>query len=345
MSSSDYTTQLKLRQIDKRLTTQINNDHFNDCDHDENYSNLQIGLQGNDGEKGEKGEKGDQGEKGDKGDQGEKGDQGIVGEKGDQGPIGISPFIIDKFNNITYSNGDLNTLNINVDNSLKTEQIIIPDDIFIVSRRNPCKQPSIFMNTSTDNTRFFYDPNYKNISFDIGNDTKFIINKNKSNYSENGIQVGKNSEISGFFHSNIDKSLYGDNTTPLYLETNLDNNYLTTFNKNSKMIGNISLNDNSILYSQISDNTLQNNSSKFFNAKSLLNQINPVVFTKNSKTYYEFSGQEVSQIIPEICCQNKKTNEYFIDYSKFTPILWKALKEQQLQIDSLTNRISKLENN
>ena len=30
MSSSDYTTQLKLRQIDRRLTTQINNDHYHD---------------------------------------------------------------------------------------------------------------------------------------------------------------------------------------------------------------------------------------------------------------------------------------------------------------------------
>ncbi len=321
MSSSDYTTQLKLRQIDRRLTTQINNDHYYDCNSIDSCSDLQIGLQGC---------------------HGEKGDQG---EKGETGPAGSSPFVTDNFNNISYIDGDINTNNININNSLKTEQIIIPDDILLVSRRNPCKQPSLFMNTSVDNTRFFYDPNYTNLSFDIGNETKFIINKNKSHYSENGIQVGKNSEISGFFHSNIDKSLYGDNTTPLYLETNLDNNYLATFHKDSKMVGNISLNHNGILFNQISDNRLQTNSSDSFNAKSLLNQINPVVFTKDSHTYYAFSGQEVSQILPEVCNVNKKTDVYSVDYSKFTPILWKALKEQQSQIDSLTNRISQLENN
>ena len=158
MSSSDYTTQLKLRQIDRRLTTQINNDHYHDCNVMNSCSDLQIGLQGCHGEKGD------------------------TGEKGETGPAGSSPFVTDNFNNISYIDGDINTNNININNSLKTEQIIIPDDILLVSRRNPCKQPSLFMNTSVDNTRFFYDPNYTNLSFDIGNETKFIINKNNSTY-------------------------------------------------------------------------------------------------------------------------------------------------------------------
>ena len=56
-----------------------------------------------------------------------------------------------------------------------------------------------------------------------------------------------------------------------------------------------------------------------------------------------FIAQEVEKVIPYIVNTNKETGFKSLDYSRITPILVEAIKEQQKMIDNLEKKINDLE--
>ncbi len=53
------------------------------------------------------------------------------------------------------------------------------------------------------------------------------------------------------------------------------------------------------------------------------------------KNQIGFIAQDVNTVLPEVVTHDDSTDIYSIDYSKVVPVLVEAIKEQQLQIDSL----------
>jgi hypothetical protein len=68
-------------------------------------------------------------------------------------------------------------------------------------------------------------------------------------------------------------------------------------------------------------------------------QLNPVNFVYNNDptntNQIGFISEDVRPIMPEVTVWNSGTSTYGIDYAKFTPVLVKAVQEQQAEIDAL----------
>ena len=61
------------------------------------------------------------------------------------------------------------------------------------------------------------------------------------------------------------------------------------------------------------------------------------------KTELGFIAQEVEKVLPEVVTKDKTLEEYrSVKYDKVVALLVEAIKEQQKQIDSLTNKVNKL---
>jgi hypothetical protein len=75
-------------------------------------------------------------------------------------------------------------------------------------------------------------------------------------------------------------------------------------------------------------------------------QINPVKYTRksieNDKIHLGFIAQEVLPLIPEVVEGNNE-DMYGINYAAITPVLVKAIQEQQALIVALQARIEALE--
>ena len=85
-----------------------------------------------------------------------------------------------------------------------------------------------------------------------------------------------------------------------------------------------------------------NDSTTNFNAKSIIDNINPIEFTQGSQNYYGFSKTDLQTHLPQLI--HVENNDVYVDYNKLTPILWKALTEQEKKIELLTIRVDQLEN-
>ena len=75
----------------------------------------------------------------------------------------------------------------------------------------------------------------------------------------------------------------------------------------------------------------------------IINKLNPVNFDwkEDGKKDFGFIADEVEEIIPELVSY-KENEVHGLHYSKLTPILVKALQEQQTQIEELKQEIKKL---
>lgn len=75
-------------------------------------------------------------------------------------------------------------------------------------------------------------------------------------------------------------------------------------------------------------------------------QLKPVEFdwTTNKKHSVGFVADEVNDVYPELVAKDDNGEVTGLDYSKMTAILVASIKEQQTQIDNLTQEINKLKN-
>lgn len=107
----------------------------------------------------------------------------------------------------------------------------------------------------------------------------------------------------------------------------------------------ISQNANTVSYNTSSDLRLKENLDYDFNAINILEQLKPVQFNfiNQPDIHYGFIAQEVLQILPQyVSMCSDKDGYYQMDYSKFTGILCKALKEQQTEITELKSQLNSL---
>jgi hypothetical protein len=98
-------------------------------------------------------------------------------------------------------------------------------------------------------------------------------------------------------------------------------------------------------YAQTSDKTLKENIKPLVYGINEIMQLNPTSYNFIStpdKSNIGFIAQEVKEVLPELIDINDGL--HFISMSEFIPVIVNAMKEQQVQINNLTQRINDLEN-
>jgi hypothetical protein len=85
-----------------------------------------------------------------------------------------------------------------------------------------------------------------------------------------------------------------------------------------------------------------------------VSQLNPVSYDWNTEVYSDMSftdekqigfiAQDIEKIIPELVKTDSEGNKA-VAYDKLTPILVKAIQDQQKEIEELKNRLKILEEN
>merc|ERR1711871_165423 len=115
---------------------------------------------------------------------------------------------------------------------------------------------------------------------------------------------------------------------------------IISLKNNDKQVGSITHKENMTFYNTVlrepSDSTGN------FSVNSLISNIQPIEFTLGSHKYYGFSKNDLETHLPQLVRVDNE--EVYVDYSKLTPILWRALQDQQKQIELLSIRIDQLEN-
>ena len=118
-----------------------------------------------------------------------------------------------------------------------------------------------------------------------------------------------------------------------------------TINDNSAQ-GRITCNNDSTLFTTLSDYRLKEVLEPLPNGLDRLNQLNPVKFKwkKQGSTREGFLAHEVAEIYPEAVSGEKDGKDMqSVDYGRITPLLVKAIQEQQTLIEDLKTRIETLE--
>ena len=117
-------------------------------------------------------------------------------------------------------------------------------------------------------------------------------------------------------------------------------------NSGGSEIGFIKISNTGTTYDTGSDYRLKENAQPIQNGLERLNQLNPVKFDwKEDGTSSEgFIAHEVQEIFPDAVSGEKDAETMQgMDYGRITPLLVKAIQEQQTLIESLTARIATLE--
>ena len=112
------------------------------------------------------------------------------------------------------------------------------------------------------------------------------------------------------------------------------------------LLGSISSSGNNLVYGGTSDYRLKENIKPLENGLQKLKKLNPVQFDwkETGGTNEGFIAHEVQDICKE-AVSGEKDGEVMqsMDYGRITPILVKAIQEQQTIIDDLKSRIETLE--
>jgi len=138
-------------------------------------------------------------------------------------------------------------------------------------------------------------------------------------------------------------------TVPAFLTANTTSgatHYAAFFrNSGGTEIGFIKISNTGTTYDTGSDYRLKENAQPIQNGLERLNQLNPVKFDwKEDGTSSEgFIAHEVQEIFPDAVSGEKDAETMQgMDYGRITPLLVKAIQEQQTQIDALQSEINLL---
>jgi hypothetical protein len=134
-----------------------------------------------------------------------------------------------------------------------------------------------------------------------------------------------------------------NNDTNLILNmSNGSSNPHVQFRSDGGNTGNISTNGSAVSYNAGSDYRLKENVIPLKDGLDRLNKLNPVQFDwkKSQETDEGFIAHEVQEIVPYVV-KGEKDGEKIqtMDYGKLTPLLVKAIQEQQTIIDDLKSRL------
>jgi hypothetical protein len=110
--------------------------------------------------------------------------------------------------------------------------------------------------------------------------------------------------------------------------------------------GRITINNSACSFTSASDYRLKENIVPLPNGLDRLNQLKPVKFKWKEHDYTSegFIAHEVQEVYPDAIVGEKDADTMqSMDYGKITPLLVKAIQEQQTIIDDLKSRIKTLE--
>jgi len=130
-------------------------------------------------------------------------------------------------------------------------------------------------------------------------------------------------------------------------KTSFSNGFLLLFevDSNGFAVGSITSDGSSTSYTSASDYRLKENVQPMENGLDRVRQLNPVKFTwkDTGKESEGFIAHEFDEIYSG-CVDGEKDGEQMqtLDYGKITPLLVKAIQEQQEQIDALQSEINNL---
>ncbi len=123
-------------------------------------------------------------------------------------------------------------------------------------------------------------------------------------------------------------------------------NFAVFLNSGNQVAGSINHNGTtSVVYNTSSDYRLKENIQPLENGLQRLNELNPVQFDwKEDGTSSEgFIAHEVQEIFPDAVSHEKDGEQMQgMDYGRITPLLVKAIQEQQAQIEALQSEINLL---
>jgi len=120
------------------------------------------------------------------------------------------------------------------------------------------------------------------------------------------------------------------------------------FRNDDTNVGGISVSGSSVVYNTSSDYRLKENAEPIQNGLERLNQLNPVKFDwKEDGTSSEgFIAHEVQEIFPDAVSGEKDAETMQgMDYGRITPLLVKAIQEQQTLIETLQREVQELKDN
>jgi hypothetical protein len=129
-------------------------------------------------------------------------------------------------------------------------------------------------------------------------------------------------------------------------KTSFSNGFLCLFEDDSgTAVGSITSGGSSTVYNTSSDYRLKENILPMENGLERLNQLNPVKFTwkETGEESEGFIAHEVNEIFSD-CVHGEKDGDEMqgMDYGRITPLLVKAIQEQQEQINALQSEIKNL---
>ncbi len=119
------------------------------------------------------------------------------------------------------------------------------------------------------------------------------------------------------------------------------------FNVAGSIVGQITTGSSATTYHTSSDARLKDITGKA-RGLEVINELNPVSYTwkKDGSADEGFIAQEVEKLIPNVVHQggdDETKNPWSMDYGRITPLLVKAIQEQQAVIEDLKTRIETLE--
>jgi hypothetical protein len=204
-----------------------------------------------------------------------------------------------------------------------------------------------FMTTASDLT--LLQPSAGNSIFvrDNGNESMRIN-------SSGGLLIGKTTagstntgcEFGGSGTGGLAFNLTSTNECFTYNNNNSSGaTYLIDFRQNNASKGQIQVSSTSTTYATSSDYRLKENIQPLENGLQRLNELNPVQFDwKEDGTSSEgFIAHEVQEIFPDAVSHEKDGEQMqSMDYGRITPLLVKAIQEQQAQIETLKQEIQEL---
>jgi len=115
--------------------------------------------------------------------------------------------------------------------------------------------------------------------------------------------------------------------------------YLQFYSAGGTAIGSISQNGSGTLYNTSSDARLKDDE-KDFDGSAVIAALKPKNFrwTKQKTRAHGLFAQEAIKVHPEAVTHDETTDDYFIDYSKFVPVLIRAVQQLQARVDELEAR-------
>ena len=166
-----------------------------------------------------------------------------------------------------------------------------------------------------------------------------------------GVAGGTNAGSDLFFGEGQDAAIWYDGTD-LNVNPQIAGSGSTNFTAGDVGIGNsapsekleVTGNVKATGFIQTSDRRLKDNIETIVDPRLLLG-LRGVTFDwkDDDRADYGFIAQEVEEIYPELVSTDPNSGEKAVNYANITPILLELVKDQQQQIDTLTERLNALE--